>query len=98
HLERQRLRPKQPPTDVLRRLAGAVRALKASRAVTLLAVVVPLLVAAPAATVLPALRDAGARERIPENLLGIGLARPLRPVGSGEEQGTRCVLHLVFDP
>ncbi|HEY4885260.1 MAG TPA: hypothetical protein VII08_16640 [Myxococcales bacterium] len=98
HLQRQRLRPEQPATHVLRGLAGAVRALHAGGAVTLLAVLVSLLVAAPAATVLPALRDAGARERIAENLLRISLARPLGSVGSGEEQGTRRVLHLVLDP
>ena len=70
HLERQRLRPKQPATDVLRPLTGAVRALKASRAVTLLAVVVPFLVTAPAAAVLPALRDAGATVHSGESSAG----------------------------
>ncbi|HZF26669.1 MAG TPA: hypothetical protein VEZ88_10450 [Steroidobacteraceae bacterium] len=47
---------------------------------------------------LPALRDASPRERIAEDLLRVGLARPLRPVRSGEEQGTWRVLHLVLDP
>jgi hypothetical protein len=58
HLERQRLRPEQPAANVLCGLAGAVRALQAARAITLLSVLVPLLVAAPAAAVLPALRVA----------------------------------------
>src|SRR5207245_8758112 len=90
--------PEQPATHMLRGLAGAVRALHAGGAVTLLAVLVSLLVAAPAATVLPALRDAGARERIAENLLRISLARPLGSVGSGEEQGTRRVVDLGLEP
>src|SRR5207245_6308352 len=55
-------------------------------------------VGAPATAVFVTFNDAGAGQGMPENLLRVGLARPLGPVGCGEDQVPRCVRELVLDP
>src|SRR2546430_16273618 len=69
HRSRNRLRPQRAPARLRERLAGAVGALEAIRAVALLVVGAAFLVAAPAAHVLVALNQAGASERRAQDLL-----------------------------
>jgi hypothetical protein len=71
HRARDRFRPERAAARLRERLAGAVRALEALRAVALLVVGLALLVAAPAADVFEALNEAGARERGAEDLLRV---------------------------
>src|SRR5438067_11982753 len=54
--------------------------------------------AAPAATMLVALNDAGAAEGVAEDLLRVGLARALRAIRRGEEQRAGRAIELVADP
>ena len=71
HRARERLRPQRASARLCERLAGAVGALEALRAVALLVVGMALLVTAPAADVLVAFDETGARECRAEDLLRV---------------------------
>src|SRR5207237_9211204 len=98
HRQMRRPGPERSSTRSLRRLAAAVGAREAIRAEARITVLVLFLVAAPAADVLVPAHDARAGERVAQNLLRVGFAKPLRSVGRREEQGTFRVLELVHDP
>src|SRR5215467_11979594 len=79
-------------------LTASICSLEAVRADAAFVIGGALAVSAPAAAVLPALDDAGARERGTENLLRVRLAGSLRAIRSREEQGARRLLLLALEP
>ncbi|HYV67819.1 MAG TPA: hypothetical protein VE964_16350 [Myxococcales bacterium] len=97
HRSRDRFRPECATTRVREQPAGAVRALQALWAVALLVVGVALLVAAPAADVLVAFDQAGARKCGAQDLLRVRFGRALRTIASREYERAGCVLELVLE-
>ncbi|HEY6908836.1 MAG TPA: hypothetical protein VI356_05685 [Myxococcales bacterium] len=97
HRARDRLRPQRAATRLRERLAGAVGALDALRAVALLVVGVPLFVSAPAADVFVALDQAGARECMPQDLLRVRLGGALLTVLIRKDERARRVFELVLE-
>jgi hypothetical protein len=73
HRPRDGLRPERASSRLREGLAGAVGALEALRAVALLVIGLALFVPAPAADVLVSLDQAGARERVAQDLLRVRL-------------------------
>src|SRR5438132_6634849 len=97
HRPRDRLRPQGAPARLRERLAGAVGALEALRAVALLVVGVAFAVAAPAAEVLVALDEARASKGRAQDLLRVCLGRSLRAISRGKDERAGRVLDLVLE-
>ena len=98
HTQRYRFRPQGPPARMYQWLTASICSLEAVRAEAAFVIGGALAVSAPAAAVLPALDDPGARERGTENLLRVRLTASLRAVWSREEQGPRSFVQLVLEP
>ena len=79
--------PQAPSTGLSEPPSAAVRGLAAGRAETRLGVAGALLVPAPAAAVLVPIHDAGACQRVPQDLLRVRLALSLRAVRGGKTSG-----------
>src|SRR5207253_3511817 len=97
HRPRNRLRPQRAPARLCERLAGAIGALEAIRAVALLVVGVALVVGAPAADVLVALDQARSRQCMSQDLLRVRFGRTLRTVLLRKDERARRMLQLVLE-
>ena len=97
HRPRDRFRSQGAPARLREKFACAIGAFGALRAVALLVVGMALAMAAPAADVVVAFNEAGAREGRAQDLLRVRLGRPLRAVSRGEDERAGRVLDLVLE-